>query len=141
MAEKAGRKAVCGGDQTGVIRRIGKLRLDDCSESQIAERSTALPALVAAFGDDHLRPGAGAKVGECLQPVNAGQPVPVLAVALGVEEVARERRRVVLAEPERGDPGANLVGAQDERTGSGLTMPTPRSRFVVAIASAMRMIS
>ena len=65
----------------------------------------------------------------------------MLAMALGVEKMVRERRRVILAEPERGDPGANLVGAQDERTGSGLTMPTPRSRFVAAIVSAMRRIS
>ena len=67
--------------------------------------------------------------------------MPPLAATLGVEEMVRECRRVVLPEPERGDPGADLVGAQDERTGSGLTMPTPRSRFDAAIVSAMRRIS
>jgi len=67
--------------------------------------------------------------------------MPSLAAALGVEEMVRECRGVVLAEPECGDPGANLVGAQDERTGRGLTMPTPRSRFDAAIVSATRRIS
>jgi hypothetical protein len=64
--------------------------------------------------------------------------VPRAAAPVGVLEVIGERASVGLIEAE----SVKLVErVQAETSGSGLTMPTPSSRFVAAIASARPMIA
>jgi hypothetical protein len=64
--------------------------------------------------------------------------VPRAATPVGVVEVIGERASVGFIEAE----SVKLVErVQAETSGSGLTMPTPCSRFVAAIASARPMIA
>jgi hypothetical protein len=88
--------------------------------------------------DDPLRACGGIEVGKRLEPVDAGGPVPGAVTPVGLVEVVRERPRIGLREAE---PAQAVVGVQAETSGSGLTMPTPCSRFVEAIAFARATIA
>jgi hypothetical protein len=52
------------------FRRVGELRLDDCGESQVAERASSVPALVTALGENDLGSFRGVEVGQRREPVD-----------------------------------------------------------------------
>ena len=83
-----------GDDHARPLRWIGKLRLDDRGECEVAERATPVPALVAALCDLDLRPRGRVEIRQGRKPVDAREPVPGPAPPLGVEEVVGERLRV-----------------------------------------------
>jgi hypothetical protein len=62
---------VGGDDQPAPVGRVGDLRVDDRRKNEVAERPTAVPALVAALGDLDLRLRARVEVGQRRQPVDA----------------------------------------------------------------------
>jgi hypothetical protein len=63
-----------------------------------------VPALVAGLGDEPLGLLRRIEPVESRQPFDAREAVPVLAAALAIDEVIRERSRIGLGEPERADP-------------------------------------
>ena len=88
--------------------------------------------------DDALGKGGGVEVRERLEPLDARGPVPGTTTPVGLVEVVRERPGVGLVEAEPAQP---VVRVQAETSGSGLTMPTPCSRFVDAITCASATIA
>jgi hypothetical protein len=125
-------------DHDSRVGRLCELRVDDPRKGQIAERPVAVPALEPGLGDDPPWLGVRVQIGQGRQPSDSGDAVAGPPAAIGVFEVLRERPRVGLGEAET----TNLVErAQAETSGSGLTMPTPCSRFVAAIASASATIA
>jgi hypothetical protein len=127
-------------DESRSLGWLGELGVDDSGEGQIAERAVPVPALVPRLG--HEAPGLGLRieVGQRAKPRDAPGAVPGAPAAVGVLEVVGERARVVVGEAERPDLVERGQAAGETR-GSGLTMPTPCSRFVAATASARAMIA
>ena len=103
-AEHPGREAVRGDDDARVLWRRRELRLRDRRQRQVAERTVAVPALVAGLGVDALRLRVRPEVGQRLEPVDPGEAVPELPARLGIEEVGGERGGVGVGEAERRDP-------------------------------------
>jgi len=86
---------VRGNDHARPFRRIGKLSLHDCGESQVAQRAAAVPALVPALGDLDLGPRRRVEIRQRREPVDARETVAGAATPLGVEEVVGERLGVL----------------------------------------------
>ncbi len=82
-------------NHAGPLGRVGELRLDDCGESQVAERAASIPALVAALGEDDLGPRGGLEVRQRRKPVDAGEPMAGSAAPLCIQEVISERLGVL----------------------------------------------
>jgi hypothetical protein len=81
--------------------------------------------------------GSGIEV-DLAKPGDPGDPVPRSAAAVGLLEVVGQKSRLGLGEAELPEL---LEGVQAETSGSGLTIPTPCSRFVASIASATATIA
>jgi hypothetical protein len=137
-AEEAGRKAAGGDDDPRPGRRLRELRLDDPRQGEIAERAVSVPALVSRLRDDPTRLGKRIQAGERGQPTDPGDPMPRAPAPVGLLEVVGQEASVALGETEGRDL---LECGQAETSGSGLTMPTPCSRFAAAIVSASAMIA
>ncbi len=90
VAERAGRERLLADDEPGLVGRLGELRAHDRVERQVAERSAALPALVARLRHDTLRAGPRLDPLQRLEPLDPREPVAELPPTLGVEEVRRE---------------------------------------------------
>jgi hypothetical protein len=137
VAEKAGREAARREDDPPSFGRLGELCLDDPCKRHVPERAFAVPALVAGLGGQAARVGSWVEL-DLTEPRDPGDPVTRPATAIGVLEVVCQNPRLGLAEAELPEL---LERAQAETSGSGLTMPTPCSRFVASIASASATIA
>ena len=82
-------------NHAGPLGRVSELRLDDCGESQVAERAASVPALVAALGEDDLGSRRGVEVRQRRKPVDAGEPMAASAAPLCIQEVISERLGVL----------------------------------------------
>jgi hypothetical protein len=58
-------------DHTSPFGRVGELRLDDCGESQVTERASSVPALVAALGKNDLGLCRRVEVRQRREPLDA----------------------------------------------------------------------
>jgi len=89
--------------------------------------------------DDHpLRARGGIEVGQLGEPVEPRSTVPGPTAPVRFLEVVGECARVGFREAQPAQP---VVRVQAETSGSGLTMPTPCSRLVDAIACARATIA
>jgi len=122
-----------GDHQPRTLGWVEELCLDYPREDEIAESPIPLPTLVAVLDDEALGPGLWIEVGQRSQPWDPGGTVPVPPPPVGILEMVSEEAGVGLAEANSPE---FLENVQAETRGRGLTIPTPRSRFVAAIASA-----
>jgi uncharacterized cupin superfamily protein len=112
VAEHPSGKAVVRDDEPCGLGRILELAAADRRESQVAERTAALPPLVAPFGLHALRLGRGVEALQRLEPGHARKTVPSLPARLGVEEVVGKGAGVLFRETECADPLLDLHGGE-----------------------------
>jgi hypothetical protein len=116
---------------------VEELCLDDPRQDEIAQSPIPVPALIGVLDHNALGPSPWVEVGQRSQPWDPGGAVPLPPAPVGILEMVGQEPGVGLAEakcPEFFEGVRSSV--QAETSGSGLTIPTPRSRFVAAIASA-----
>jgi hypothetical protein len=138
VTEEPCREAAGGDDHPRTVRRFAELRLDDSRKREVADGAVSVPVLVPELGEDAKRLRVRVQILQGAEPGDAGDAVARPAAAVGVLEVVGEETGVFVGEAERDEI---VERAQAETSGRGLTIPTPCSRFVAAIASARARIA
>src|SRR6185503_6882713 len=128
MAEHPGRERPLAHHEARVRGRVLELRAHDPPEHEVADRTTAVPALEAVLLLEQRRLGARLVPLEPLEPRDPRVTVSLLAALLGAVEVRPQLLRIGLAEAERAQPGQALVSVHATSWRGDLRRPRRRPR-------------